>query len=60
MNFMPPYVVHGTHRITTENLVSYNQEYKKLIEYLRDEPIEIDKIVKLNYLNEYIKHKVDQ
>lgn len=59
MIFLPPYMVHGTHRITPEELTSYNQEYKKLLRFLRDDQIESETIAKHNYLNDYIKQKVD-
>ena len=59
MILLPPYVVHGTHRITSEDLLNYNQEYKKLLQKLSGDPIDIDSIRKLNYFNEFIKQKVD-
>lgn len=59
MTLLPPYVVHGTHRITSEELLNYNQEYKKLLQKLGDNPIDIVSIRKLNYFNEFMKQKVD-
>ena len=59
MIFLTPYMVHGTHRITSDELTLYNQEYKKLLQNLRDNQIETETISKHNYLNDYIKQKMD-
>lgn len=54
MIFLPPFVVHGTHSITEEEVLRYQHEYHEILMLLRDEQINIKKAVSLNYLNDYL------
>lgn len=41
MDFLPPFVIHGTHRMEGEEIVQAAQEYRRVIEGLRDEQIDL-------------------
>lgn len=53
MIFLPPYVVHGTHSISKEELIGHRQNYYDLLSGLRDEKIELERVVTMHYINEY-------
>lgn len=53
MIFLPPFVIHGTHSITTERTSHYKEKYLKLLALLRDEQLDIGKLRTLDYLNDF-------
>ena len=53
MIFLPPYVVHGTHSITPENIQEHRHKIEKILSLLRDDQVEIEKVKSLNYINDY-------
>lgn len=53
MKYLPPFVVHGTHSITNEEIQKHIQSYHKILEMLRENKLDLDTINKLNYLNDY-------
>jgi glutathione-regulated potassium-efflux system ancillary protein KefG len=53
MIFLPPFVIHGTHSITREQINHHKEEFLKLLTLLQDEQLDIAKIRTLNYLNDY-------
>lgn len=55
MIYLPPYVVHGTHSITKEEINLHRENYHKIIELLRDEKLDPTRIRKFQYINEYLK-----
>jgi len=54
MNYLPPFVVHGTHLISPSQLNKHIEIYKKTLSYLSD-MLNIDEIMKYEYLNDFIK-----
>ncbi len=55
MKFLPPYVVSGTHSITPEEIQTHKKNIATLLSMLRDEQLDIDKAIPMNYLNEYLE-----
>jgi glutathione-regulated potassium-efflux system ancillary protein KefG len=55
MIYLPPYVVHGTHSITEQDVENHRENYKKIIALLQNDKVETAKLRKLNYLNDYLK-----
>ena len=55
MIFLPPYVVSGTHSITPEEIQTHKKNVVTLLSLLRDEQLDIDKAIPMNYLNEYLE-----
>lgn len=54
MVFLPPYVVHGTHSITKEEVLEHRQKYLELLTRLRDGEVDAEAIVQMEYLNDYL------
>lgn len=51
MDFMPPFVVHGTHSLTEPEIVSHSEDYRKLVIALRDNKIDIEAMREFTRLN---------
>jgi glutathione-regulated potassium-efflux system ancillary protein KefG len=43
MEYLPPFVVHGTHRMTPEQMRGHGRRYRELITALRDERVDWEK-----------------
>jgi glutathione-regulated potassium-efflux system ancillary protein KefG len=52
MEYLPPFVVHGTHRMTEVDIERAVNEYRQVIEALRDERIDLDAARHYPILNE--------
>lgn len=57
MTFLPPFVVHGTHLLTREQLRDYGALYLQLLEKMVRDDIDIKEVVAHEYLNDYINLK---
>ena len=42
MDFLPPFVVHGTRNITQQEITSYGEDYQKMILSLRDGKVDLE------------------
>lgn len=51
---LPPFVVHGTHAMETDDTLDYRNDYFRLLKDLVDNKFDIEKIRKMEYLNDYI------
>jgi glutathione-regulated potassium-efflux system ancillary protein KefG len=51
MEFLPPFVVHGTHRMTPEEIEAHGQDYARLLEALRDRRVDLEAARTLPRLN---------
>ncbi len=58
MKYLPPFVVHGSHTLTAEDLKNIAAEYKKLILMLRDEKFDESTFSETEYINGIIKNNV--
>lgn len=54
MNYLPPYFVHGSHRISDEELENAGNIYHDAIKKISQENISLSKIQQYNYLNDWI------
>ena len=52
MDYLPPFVVHGSHTINLKGINDYAEIYKRLLIDLRDDKIDFDALLKMDYLNE--------
>jgi glutathione-regulated potassium-efflux system ancillary protein KefG len=43
MEYLPPFVVFGTHRLEDEQIAGASAEYRRLIEALRDDRVDLDR-----------------
>jgi glutathione-regulated potassium-efflux system ancillary protein KefG len=54
MVFLPPYVVHGTHSLTSQDIKNRAEEYSRLIGALSEGKVNYSKAVKLECCNSYL------
>jgi glutathione-regulated potassium-efflux system ancillary protein KefG len=54
MEYLPPFVVHGSHILRQPEIEVYADKYKKALTLLRDEKIKLRKLKKIEYLNDLI------
>jgi glutathione-regulated potassium-efflux system ancillary protein KefG len=52
MQYLPPFVVHGTHRLQQSGIDEYAQHYQQLLQALVDEKHDWTTIQSVNYLNQ--------
>jgi len=57
MNCLPPFVIHGTHALEMGEILEYKKEYFHLLQLLTEDKLEIQQVIGLNYLNDYLKDK---
>ena len=55
MTYLPPFAVHGTHRITKEELELLANYYKTILTRLEKGDFTLDSLLKLAYLNDWVK-----
>jgi glutathione-regulated potassium-efflux system ancillary protein KefG len=54
MEYLPPYVIFGSHTLTPPDIENHISRYKKLMIALRDEKVDIAKMKTAEYFNELI------
>jgi glutathione-regulated potassium-efflux system ancillary protein KefG len=52
MTYLPPFVVHGSHTISDEDIEKHTQMYRDLIVMLRDDKIDLPNLLSKEYSNE--------
>lgn len=56
MKNLPPFVVHGSHTLKSDQLRKYADDYREVIKLLRDNKINSDQLNSMEYINEIIEH----
>ena len=51
MTYLPPFVVHGSHTISDEDIDNFTQMYHDLIVLLRDEKVDFSELLSKEYSN---------
>lgn len=51
VEYLPPFVVHGTHGMTAEKVRSHADDYRRLVEALREERVKLDGLDDLPRIN---------
>jgi glutathione-regulated potassium-efflux system ancillary protein KefG len=54
MTWLPPFVVHGTHRITKEDLLRMGKNYSDILLRLAGGDFSAEEIKKHQYLNDWL------
>lgn len=52
MEYLPPFVIHGTHRLAMPDIQLYAAQYAQLLVALRNNRISADELQNVDYLNE--------
>ena len=55
MHYLPPFVVHGAHRLQPAEIRAQSAEYASLLRSLQKEPLDMARLSQYTYLNEWIK-----
>jgi len=55
MDYLPPFVVHGTHLITEDDLDQYAVDYKKILVSLRDDIFDLEDMMEHEYMNDLLQ-----
>ena len=55
MKYLRPYIIHGSHTLTENDLQNHTNTYRKLIISLRDEKLNESEFVSTEYMNSLIK-----
>lgn len=42
VDYLPPFVVHGTHRLDEQEILAHAEDYRRVVEALRDDTIDLD------------------
>jgi glutathione-regulated potassium-efflux system ancillary protein KefG len=58
MTYLPPFVVHGSHTISNKEIKHHSELYRKLIEGFRDESIDQDELLTMEYANDIFREHV--
>ncbi len=59
MTFLPPFVIHGTHSITRGDIMAHKHQYDTYLALFRDEMIDLEKLLRCDYLNDYLVKNVE-
>jgi glutathione-regulated potassium-efflux system ancillary protein KefG len=51
MEFLPPFVVHGTHSLTEREIDGHASDYRRTLEALRDGHLDVERVSGLVRLN---------
>lgn len=56
MNWLPPFLVQGTHRLSDAELAQFCGDYRRLLELLRDDRLDLESCSGWENMNEAIEH----
>jgi glutathione-regulated potassium-efflux system ancillary protein KefG len=54
MKYLPPFVAHGSHRMTEETMASLGADYHSLLRSFMDQTPDLEKFEKCKYLNDWL------
>jgi glutathione-regulated potassium-efflux system ancillary protein KefG len=60
MIFLAPFIIHGTHSITPEDIARYKSDYRELIVAFRENRVDIELARKLNRINDQLEKVIQQ
>jgi glutathione-regulated potassium-efflux system ancillary protein KefG len=60
MTWLPPFALHGTHRLTREEAIRTATQYRLLLETLNSNELSIDHIQSFLYLNDWLSSLIKQ
>jgi glutathione-regulated potassium-efflux system ancillary protein KefG len=55
MTYLPPFAIHGTHKLTAEETESFSLQYQRILNRLAEGNFTIEEINKFSYLNDWIE-----
>jgi glutathione-regulated potassium-efflux system ancillary protein KefG len=58
MTYLPPFALHGTHRLTKEDAIQTASQYQHLLEVLHQGDFSVEEALSFPYLNDWIAGKM--
>ena len=58
MTYLPPFALHGTHRLTKDEAIQTAGLYQRLLELLHQGDFSVEEALSFSYLNDWIKTKM--
>ena len=58
MNYLPPFVVHGTHSMNEDGYKQNGELYGQVLHYLENREVELSEMSNYKYFNDYIATKM--
>lgn len=58
MNYLPPFVIHGSHTVSEDEIEIQAEKYRNAMLFLRDTAFDFAEINKSEYLNDYLENHV--
>jgi glutathione-regulated potassium-efflux system ancillary protein KefG len=55
MIYLPPYVIHGTHSISSESVRRHHDELRTILRELQQETLDIEAVREFDYFNDYFQ-----
>lgn len=55
MIYLPPYLVHGSHRLSDDEIERFAREYLELMKKLRDDKLDFDRLLRFGTCNEFLR-----
>jgi len=59
MTYLPPFVVHGTHSMTTDGYNENAALYRQVLEYLENKELDLEELATHNYFNDWFETKIN-
>lgn len=56
MNYLPPFVVQGTHRLANEKLTEHADQFQKLLELILNNKLDVEVAKQAEFLNNIVEH----
>lgn len=57
MTYLPPFVVHGTHRLSNDELKSISMDYQRFLQQLEQE-VPLQELKDFDYINDYLNQLI--
>lgn len=55
LNYLPPFVIHGTHNLTPGDIKEYAEQYRRLLILMEGENFRVENYTGVRYLNEIVQ-----
>lgn len=57
MKYLPPFVAHGSHRATADDLIAFGQDYAHILDYFKTYDADFEEFEEFEYINDWFIEK---
>jgi len=57
IDYLPPYVIHGTHRLSIDDIEREAERYERVLRYLSESADDLAELAGAEYANDYLTKK---